>query len=38
MEISFISIAVSVSVEVDHVERDMERLKVTTSDIQESKG
>ena len=37
MEISFISIAVSISVEVDHVERDMERLKVT-SDIQESKG
>ena len=28
----------SVSVEVDHVERDMERLKVATSDIQESKG
>ena len=28
----------SVSVEVDHVERDTERLKVTTSDIQESKG
>ena len=28
----------SVSVEVDHVERDTESLKVSTNDIQESKG